>query len=153
VSRAPDLSVTVPVRPDGRITIPLVEDIDAAGKTATELAREIELKLRPYVQQPSVSIVVAEFADYSQYTVRVVGEAMSPTSVAYRPGLTLLDVMTAAQGLTEFAAGNSAKLVRHAETNEIVYSLRLDDLMRDGDVDANVPVLPGDVIVIPPSLL
>lgn len=153
VWQAPDLSVTVPVRPDGKITMPLVEDVSAAGKTASALARELEQQLRPYVREPSVSVVIEQFADYTPHTVRVMGEVNTPTSVAYRPGLTVLDVMTAADGLSEFAAGNSAKLMRGAGDQRTVYRLRLADLVEDGDVEANVPVLPGDVIVVPPSLL
>jgi polysaccharide export outer membrane protein len=151
VTGAPDISV--PVRPDGKITIPLVQDMRAAGKTATQLAGDIEQALQPYMQKPSVSVVVTKFADYSPYAVRVVGEAVEPTSVTYRPGLTVLDVMTAAHGLSEYAAGNSAKLIRGPGTNRTVYRLRLEDLLQGGDVTANVPVLPGDVIVIPASLL
>lgn len=153
VWRAPELSVTVPVRPDGRISIPLVEDLQAAGLTPSKLARDIETALKPFVQDPKASVVVEKFADYTAQTVRVLGEVKKPATVPYRPHLTVLDVIVAAEGMTEFADGNSAKLIRRVENTERTYRLQLQDLVIDGDVSKNAQLRPGDLIVIPPSLL
>ena len=155
VAGAPELSVTVPVHPDGWISTPLVEDMQAAGKTPSELARDLEAALRPYVQQPDVSVIVQQFADTSAYTVRVMGAVKKPLSVPYRPNMTVLDAMVAADGLGEFAAGNRAVLIRaHQEGGgEEVYQLRLEDLLDEADLSANAPVLPGDVIMVPEGLL
>jgi len=154
VAGAPELSVTVPVHPDGWISTPLVEDIQAAGKRPSQLASEIEAALRPYVQEPDVSVIVQQFADTSAYTVRVMGAVKNPMSVPYRPRMTVLDAMVAADGLTEFAAGNRAVLVRGDQAGgEDVYRLRLQDLLTDADLSANAPVRPGDVIMVPEGLL
>lgn len=154
VAGAPELSVTVPVHPDGWISTPLVEDIEAAGKMPSQLASEIETALRPYVQEPDVSVIVQQFADTSAYTVRVMGAVKNPMSVPYRPRMTVLDAMVAADGLTEFAAGNRAVLVRGDQAGgEDVYRLRLQDLLTDADLSANAPVRPGDVIMVPEGLL
>lgn len=154
VAGAPELSVSVPVHPDGWISTPLVQDIQAAGKTPSELARDIETALRPYVQEPEVSVLVQRFADTSAYTVRVMGAVKNPMAVPYRPNMTILDAMVAADGLDEFAAGNRAVLIRgRQETGEEVYKLRLKDLLDDADLSANAPVLPGDVIMVPEGLL
>jgi polysaccharide export outer membrane protein len=153
VWRAPELSVTVPVRPDGRISIPLVEDLQAAGRTPSVLAREIETALAPFVQNPKASVVVEKFADYTAQTVRILGEVKKPTTVPYRPHLTVLDVVVAAEGMTEFADGNAAKLIRRVDDREQTYRLELQDLLNDGDVSKNAQLRPGDLIVIPPSLL
>lgn len=154
VAGAPELSVTVPVRPDGRVSTPLVQDMVAAGKTPSQLARDLQQALRPYVQEPEVSVVVQEFADTSAYTVRVMGAVDAPKPVPYRPNMTVLDALIAAGGLGEFAAGNRAVLIRGQHTgNEEVYRLRLSDLLTDADLSANAPVLPGDVIIVPESLL
>jgi polysaccharide biosynthesis/export protein len=150
VWRNPELSGTIPVRPDGRITTPLVEDIVAAGKTPSQLAREIEGALRKFVQDPVVTIVVQNFGGVTSEQVRVVGQATRPAALPFRQGMTLLDVMISVGGLTEFAAGNRAVLVRGLESNKN-YSLRLRDLVKRGDVSANIQVLPGDVIIIPES--
>lgn len=152
VQGVPELSVTVPVRPDGKVSIPLVEDMPAAGKSPGALARDIETELRPYVQEPTVSVVVQQFADTSPYTVRVIGAVTNPRPVAYHPRMTVLDVMVAVGGLGEFAAGNDATLIRGRGENEQVYRLRLEDLLVDADVSENAPVQPGDVIVVPESL-
>jgi polysaccharide export outer membrane protein len=155
VWRAPDLSTDVLVRPDGRISMPLAEDVQAAGLTPTELARDLEDRLAEFVQAPSVTVSVVGFAfgDAGDQTIRVVGEARSPTSVPYQENLSVLDVMVAIGGLTEFAAGNRALLIRRAGGEETVYNLRLDDLLGGGDTSVDVPLLPGDIILIPTSLL
>jgi polysaccharide export outer membrane protein len=152
VAGAPELSITVPVPPDGWISTPLVSDIQAAGKTPTELARDLETALRPYVLDPDVSVIVQRFADTSAYTVRVMGAVNSATTVPYRPNMTVLDAMVAAGGLSEFAAGNRAVLIRGREGEE-VYQLRLEDLLDEADLSANAPVLPGDIIMVPEGLL
>ena len=154
VAGAPELSVSVPVHPDGWITIPMVQDIQAAGKTPNELAEEIETALRPFVQDPEVSVLVQQFADTSAYTVRVMGAVANPMAVPYRPNMTVLDAMVAADGLDEFAAGNRAVLIRtRPGGGEDVYKLRLEDLLDEADLSANAPVLPGDVIMVPEGLL
>ena len=150
VWRNPELSATVPVRPDGRITTPLVEDLVAQGKNPSELAREIEQALKKYLQDPVVTVVVQSFAGGNSEQVRVLGQAVKPASLTYRQNMTLLDVMIGVGGLTDFAAGNRAVLIRGSENNK-AYNIRLADLIRRGDVDANVQVLPGDVIIIPES--
>lgn len=154
VAGAPELSVSVPVHPDGWISTPLVQDIQAAGKTPNELARDIETALRPYVQDPEVSVLVQQFADTSAYTVRVMGAVKNPMAVPFRPNMTVLDAMVAADGLDEFAAGNRAVLIRtRPGGGEDVYKLRLEDLLDEADLSANASVLPGDVIMVPEGLL
>jgi polysaccharide export outer membrane protein len=150
VWRNPELSATVPVRPDGRITTPLVEDLLAQGKNPSTLAREIETALKKYLQDPVVTVVVQSFAGSNSEQIRVLGQAVKPASLTYRQNMTLLDVMIAVGGLTDFAAGNRAVLIRGAENNK-AYNVHLADLIRRGDVDANVQVLPGDVLIIPES--
>ncbi len=150
VWRSPELSGTVPVRPDGKITSPLIEDMVAIGKNPTELAREIEERLKKYIKDPVVTIVVQNFIGPTAEQIRVVGQAAKPQALAYRQNLTLLDVMIAVGGITEFAAGNRAVLVRRAEGNA-QYNIRLRDLLKRGDVTANVEMMPGDVIIIPES--
>ena len=149
VWRNGELSRTVPVRPDGKISVPLVEDLVAAGKTPTELAREIEKVLSTYVREPLVTVIVGGFQGVFDTQIRVLGEATSPTSLPYRDQMTLLDVMVAVGGLTTFADGNQSKLVRYIKNEPQVVVVRLDDLVKDGDISANVPVAPGDVIIIP----
>ena len=149
VWRNPELSSSVPVRPDGRITTPLVEDMVAQGKNPTELAREIETALKKYLQDPVVTVVVTGFGGGNDEQVRVLGQAVKPATLPYRQNMTLLDVMIAVGGLTDFAAGNRAVLFRGAEQK--AYNIRLADLIKRGDVDANIQVLPGDVIIIPES--
>jgi polysaccharide export outer membrane protein len=153
VWRAPDLSVTVPVRPDGRITIPLVEDLGAAGKTPTVLARDIEQALRPFVQDPKASVVVEGFANQTAQMIKVIGEVARPVTMHYQMHMSVLDVMAEAQGLTEYADGNDAKLIRKTEGRESTYQLRLKDLLHDGRMSANAKLRPGDLIVVPKSLL
>jgi polysaccharide export outer membrane protein len=151
VWRNPDLSTTVPVRPDGRISIPLVEDIECAGKTPTELARDIEGKLKKFVTDPVVTVIVSNFVGPFSQQVRVVGEASEPKAVPYRQNMTALDAMIATGGLTPYAAGNRATLVRTVNGHQESYHLRLGDLLKDGDMAANVQLQPGDVIIIPES--
>ena len=147
------IPVTVPVRPDGRISTPLIEDLEATGRTPTQLARDIEEKLKVYVQDPLVTVIVSGFAGPFDQQVRVVGEALQPRAIPYRANMTMLDVMIEVGGLTEFASGNRAVLARGGTGPAIktTFNVRLDDLLRDGDIRANVPVLPGDVVIIPQS--
>lgn len=147
----PDLSTTVPVRPDGRISSPLIEDLVATGKTPAELAREIEKSLSNYLQEPLVTVMVKSFVGPYQQTVRVVGAAVEPQAIPYRASMTLLDVMIATGGLTEFAAGNRATIVRSKDNQQMQFGVRLDDLMKNGDISANVSMLPGDVLIVPES--
>jgi len=150
VWRNPELSATVPVRPDGKITAPLVEDIVAIGKNPSDLAREMEARLKKYIQDPVVTIVVQNFVGPTSEQVRVVGQAAKPAALPYRQSMTLLDAMIAVGGITEFAAGNRAVLMRPSEANK-QYNVRLRDLLKGGDVSANVELRPGDVIIIPES--
>jgi len=151
VWRNPDLSTSVPVRPDGRITIPLVEDLQASGKTPSQLARDIEKVLSRYVKDPLVTVMVTGFVGPYSQQIRVVGEAAKPQALPYRDRMTLLDVMIAVGGLTEFAAGNRARLVRIVDGQQQILELRLDDLLKDGDISANIPMRPGDTLIIPES--
>lgn len=149
VWRNPELTQSVPVRPDGKISVPLVEDLPAADKTATQLAREIEHALSKFVRDPLVTVIVSSFQGVYQTQVRVVGQATDPRALPYRDNMTLLDVMIAVGGLTEFADGNRSKLVRTVDGQTNQATVRLEDLIRDGDISANIPVAPGDVIIIP----
>jgi polysaccharide export outer membrane protein len=149
VWRNPDLTRTVTVRPDGKISVPLVEDMAAADKSATQLAREIETALSKYVRDPLVTVIVRGFEGVYQNQVRVVGQATEPRALPYRDNMTLLDVMIAVGGLTEFADGNRSKLVRTVDGETMQATVRLEDLIRNGDISANAPVAPGDVIIIP----
>lgn len=151
VWRNPELSVNVPVRPDGRITMPLVEDLSAAGKTPTELAREIEQKLSGYVKDPFVTVTVNGFVGPFDQQIRVLGAATKPQALPFRSRMTLLDVMIAVGGLTEYASGNRATLVRVLDGKQKQFRVRLDDLIRDGDISANVEMYPGDTLIIPES--
>ena len=149
VWRQPELSQAIPVRPDGKISVPLVEDLQASGKTATELAREIEEVLSQYVKEPLATVIVQGFVGEYSEQIRVVGEAAEPRALPYRRDMTILDVMIAVGGLTEFADGNQARLVRRTGSGELQAQVRLDDLLRDGDISANVAVAPGDIVIIP----
>lgn len=148
----PDLSTTVPVRPDGRITTPLVEDVVASGKTPTELAREMEERLSRYIKNPVVTVTVTSFVGRHSEQIRVVGAVTQPQSIPYREQATLLDVMIQVGGLTEFAAGNKATLVRTIDGKQHKLRVRLADLVSEGDISANVAVQPGDVLFVPESL-
>ncbi|MCC3303875.1 XrtA/PEP-CTERM system exopolysaccharide export protein [Sneathiella sp. HT1-7] len=147
----PDLSVTVPVRPDGRISTPLVDDMVAASKTSQELARDIEKSLSKYVKDPLVTVTVRSFNGPYDQQIRIVGQASEPKAIPYRNDMTVLDAIIAVGGMTEFAAGNRAVIVRNEDGTKKSYSVRLDDLIVDGDVSANVPLLPGDILIIPQS--
>lgn len=150
VWRSPELSMTVPVRPDGKISAPLVEDMPASGKSATALARDIEKVLAQFVRDPIVTVVVTNFVGPYSEQIRVVGEAAKPQVLPYRQKMTLLDVMIAVGGMTDFASGNKATILRTTEGNK-QYSVRLNDLIKRGDFSANVEMHPGDVLVIPQS--
>lgn len=150
VSRNPELSMAVPVRPDGMISTPLVDELVAQGKNSTQLARDIEEKLAKYVRDPVVTVVVTTFVGPYSEQVRVVGEAAKPQFLPYKQKMTLLDVMIAVGGLTDFAAGNSATILRTSEGNT-QYSVRVKDLIKAGDISANVEMRPGDILIIPQS--
>jgi polysaccharide biosynthesis/export protein len=152
VWRNPELSMTVTVRPDGKIAAPLVEELQAAGKDPSALARDVEKVLARVVREPVVNVIVAGamVGPYSEQ-IRVLGEAARPQVLAYRQKMTLLDVMIAVGGITDFADGNSATIVRTSEGKSRQYSVRLRDLLKRGDVSANVEMAPGDVVVIPQS--
>jgi polysaccharide export outer membrane protein len=148
----PDLSTSVIVRPDGRISTPLVEDLDAAGSTPTELARQIETVLSGYVRGPVVTVIVQGFVGEIDRQVRVVGQAVEPRALQYREGMTVLDVVIEVGGLTDFAAGNRARIVRLINGRQTEIRVRLDDLLNDGRMGENVAILPGDVLIIPQSV-
>lgn len=150
VWRNPDLSLSVPVRPDGKITTPLVDDLQASGKTPTELERDIEKALTKFIRDPVVTVVVTSFVGPTSEQVRVTGEAAKPQILAFRRDMTLLDVMIAVGGLTDFADGNAATIYRVAEGGKL-YSVRLRDLVKRGDISANVEMRPGDILIIPQS--
>lgn len=149
VWRNPELSSTVAVRPDGKFSTPLVEDLQASGKTPSQLAREIEKKLAEYIRDPLVTVTVGGFIGEYSEQVRVVGEATEPQAIPYRKNMTVLDVMIAVGGLTEFAAGNRASIVRTSGQGHEQYRVRLEDLVKDGKIDANVAMQPGDILIIP----
>jgi polysaccharide biosynthesis/export protein len=149
VWRNPEISVTVPVRPDGRISTPLVEDMVAVGKTPSQLARDIEQALARYVRTPIVTVIVTGFVGTFSEQIRVVGQATNPKALSYREKMTLLDVMIEVGGLAQFAAGNRATLVRRVNGQEEVMKVRLEDLMKKGDISANVTMHPGDILIIP----
>lgn len=152
VYQAPTLSVTaLPVRPDGRISVPLVPDLVAAGKTPSELQHDIEERLKKYVQQPNVTVMPQSFQGPPDRQVRVIGEAVDPMAIPYRADLTLLDVMIDTKGLTKFAAGNSAKILRRTNGKQQVINVHLSDLIKDGDISENVTMQPGDTLIIPQS--
>jgi polysaccharide export outer membrane protein len=150
VWRNPELSMSVPVRPDGKISTPLVEELLAQGKTPNQVAREVEQILGKYVRDPVVTVIVTGFVGPYSEQIRVVGEAVRPQALPYKQRMTLLDVMIAVGGLTDFADGNQATILRTAEGNK-QYSVRLRDLVRRGDVSANVEMMPGDILIIPES--
>jgi len=150
VWRNPELSQTVSVRPDGRLTMPLVEDLPALGRTPTELARDIEQVLSKFVRDPVVTVIVAGASGPFSEQIRIIGEATTPQALPYRQDMTMLDVMIAVGGLTDFADGNKTVLVRGAEQGKL-YTVRLNDLIKRGDISANVDVKPGDVLIIPQS--
>lgn len=149
----PDLTVSVQVRPDGRISTPLVEDLQAAGKQPTELARDIEGVLRGFVRSPVVTVIVQSFVGEVQQQIRVVGQAAEPKALQYRQGMTVLDVVIEVGGLSEFAAGNRAEIVREVDGESTRIRVRLNDLLNKGRIKENVAMQPGDVLIIPQSVL
>ncbi|WP_034475359.1 XrtA/PEP-CTERM system exopolysaccharide export protein [Aestuariibacter salexigens] len=149
VWRNPEISGSFIVRPDGKVTTALVEDIEVAGRTPTMLAREIEEQLSTYINNPRVTVSVNNFSGPLSEQVRVIGEATSPSAINYTQHMTLLDLMIAVGGLTEFADGNDAKLVRVVNGKQVTYDLSIDDLIREGDISKNIDMLPGDIVIIP----
>jgi polysaccharide export outer membrane protein len=150
VWRNPELTTSVPVRPDGKISTPLVEDMPAVGKTPTQLARDIEKVLAVYVKQPQVNVIVTQPASaFSQ--IKVIGQVTHAAAVPYRQGMTVMDAVLAVGGLTTFAAGNRAQLVRTVNGKQIQLPVKLDALLNHGDMSQNLPVRPGDVLVVPES--
>lgn len=150
VWRNAELSMSVPVRPDGKISTPLIDDMPAIGRTPTELEREMEKALTKFIRDPVVTVVVTTFVGPSEEQIRVTGEATRPQILAYRKNMSLLDVMIAVGGLTDFADGNAATIYRVAEGGK-QYSVRLKDLIKRGDITANVEMKPGDILIIPQS--
>ncbi|RMF99165.1 MAG: sugar ABC transporter substrate-binding protein [Gammaproteobacteria bacterium] len=153
VWRNPELSVTVPVRPDGKISTPLVEDMQAVGKTPSQLARDMEQALSRFVKSPKVNIIVEEFVGNFSEQIRVVGKAAEPKAIPYRRNMTLLDVMIEVGGLAPGAAGNRARIIRRQNGEQVELKVRVDRLLNDGDISQNVMMLPGDVLLIPESRL
>lgn len=151
VWRNPEVSGSFPVRPDGKLTTPLVEDLQASGRTATELARDIEKALSRFIQQPVVTVIVTGFVGSNDRQVRVIGQAAKPQALPYRRDMSLMDVMIAVGGITEFAAGNRASIIRTVGGKQTTYSVRLNDLIKKGDISANIRMHPGDVLIIPES--
>ena len=151
VYRMPELSATLPVRPDGRLSLPLIPDIQAAGKTPTQLAKEVETQLRQYVREPTVSVMVTSFIGMPNLQVRIIGEAAQPMAIPYVEGMTVLDVVIRAGGLTRYASGNRAEIIRRAgpDTTPQTIRVRLADLIRDGDISQDIAMRPGDTLIIP----
>jgi polysaccharide export outer membrane protein len=150
VWRNPELSLSIPVRPDGKVSTPLIDELVAQGKTSIEVARDIEKQLGKYVRDPVVTVIVTSFVGPYSEQIRVVGEAAKPQFLPYKQKMTLLDVMIAVGGLTDFAAGNDATILRSSEGGK-QYSVRLKDLIKRGDISANVEMRPGDILIIPQS--
>ena len=151
VWRNPEVSMSVTVRPDGKITSPLVEDLTASGKTSSQLARDIEKALAKYIQDPIVTVIVTGFVGPYSEQIRVIGQAAKPQSLPYRDNMTLIDVLIAVGGLTPFADGNAASIIRRVNGKQQQFRVLLNDLIDNGDMSANVPMRPGDVLVIPES--
>ncbi|MEC9263412.1 MAG: XrtA/PEP-CTERM system exopolysaccharide export protein [Pseudomonadota bacterium] len=149
VWRNPEISGSFVVRPDGKVTTALVEDLDVSGRTPTMLAREIEEKLATYINNPRVTVSVNGFSGPLSEQVRVIGEATNPRAINFTEHMTLLDLMISVGGLTEFADGNDAKLIRVVDGRQNTYKIAIDDLIRDGDISKNVDMLPGDIVIIP----
>ncbi|MGH7029303.1 MAG: XrtA/PEP-CTERM system exopolysaccharide export protein, partial [Stellaceae bacterium] len=152
VWRNPELSVTVDVRPDGRLSIPLVNDVVAIGKTPTQLGDELEQRLAKYIKEPVVTVIAEGFVGPFTEQVRVIGEAAQPRALSYSTGMTALDAMIEVGGLTRYAAGNDAVIVRTINGRQATYSVHLDDLIKEGDVSSNVALQPGDILIIPQRL-
>ncbi len=149
VWRNPELSISVPVRPDGQISTPLVEDVQASGVTPTELARVMEEELSLYLRDPIVTVIVTGFAGPYDRQVRVIGQAAQPRALQYREDMSVMDVMIEVGGITDVAAGNRTVLVRNEDGERKQYRVRLHDLLNRGEIDANVDIKPGDVLIIP----
>ena len=151
VWRSPELSAMVRVRPDGRISVPLIDDLEVEGKTPSVVGRDIEQKLSSFVKDAVVTVMMVDFVGPLDRQVRVIGEASKPQAILYRNGITALDVIIQSGGLTQYAAGNRATIVRVVDGHEATYRVRLDDLLKNGDISANVPIAPGDILIIPQS--
>ncbi len=149
----PEVSVTIPVRPDGRVSTPLVEDVVAVGKTPTQLSRDLEVQIGQYIRDPTVNVIVTSFIGTFGNQVRVVGQAAQPQAIPFRQDMTLLDVIIQVGGLSPNAAGNRAKIIRRSGGQEQEIPVRIQDLLNDGDTSRNVPMQPGDVLIIPESWL
>lgn len=145
----PEVTRTVPVRPDGKISAPLVEELSASGKTPFQLARDIERELSKFIRNPLVSVIVSGFVGPYSEQVRVLGQAAKPQAVPYKENMSLLDLMILVGGVTEYAAGNRATVIRTVNGVKQQFRVRIDDLLEDGDITANVNVLPGDILIIP----
>lgn len=145
----PEVTQSVTVRPDGKITAPLVEELPASGKTPYQLARDVEKELAKYVRNPLVTIIVSSFVGPYSEQVRVVGQAAEPQAIAYKENMTLLDLMIAVGGVTEFADGNKASIIRVIDGEQKQFGVRIDDLIEDADISANADIMPGDILVIP----
>ena len=151
VWRNPELGITVPVRPDGKISVPLVGDVVAGGRTPDQVAADIQEKLGAYVRDPQVAVILTQLRSHEYLSrVRVTGAVRQPVSIPYRQGMTVLDAILAAGGLTEFAAPDRADLFRRNEDDSTSsYAVRLDRILNRGDLSTNYPVAPGDVITVP----
>jgi len=152
VWRNPDVSISVSVRPDGKVSTPLVEDMPATGKTPTQLARDIEQALKKFIRDPMVTVIVKKFGQDVARTIRVIGAATRPQVLEYRKGMSLLYVMIEVGGLSDYAAGNRANIIRKVDGKQREFPVRLEDLLIDGDISANVNLLPGDILIIPESV-
>lgn len=150
VWRNPELSMSVTVRPDGKISAPLIEDLPALGKDPTTLARDVEKALSKYIRDPVVTVIVSGFVGPYPEQIRVVGEAAKPQAIPYRQGMTMLDLMIVVGGITDFADGNKATILRTSEGGK-QYAVRIKDLLKRGDISANVDMKPGDILLIPQS--
>ncbi|PPQ26620.1 sugar ABC transporter substrate-binding protein [Rhodopila globiformis] len=148
---SPQLSLDVPVRPDGRISMPLVPEVVAAGKTPSKLAKDLEARLKPYIKDPNVTVIVRKFVGPLNRQVRVIGEAVEPQAIPYRDNMTVLDVMIQTKGLTRNAAGNRAIIVRRIDGKRETIHVHLASLLKDGDISQNVAMQPGDTLIIPES--
>ena len=146
-----ELSISVPVRPDGRISTPLVNDVVAAGRTPEQLGHDIEERLKKFVSDPTVTVIVSNFIGPYNQQVRIIGEAVTPKAIPFQAHMTVLDAMIAAGGLTPFASGNRTKIVRRIDGKEVSTTVRLTDLLKSGDLTANTDLRPGDIIIIPQS--
>lgn len=149
----PEVSITIPVRPDGKISTPLVEDLPVTGKTPSQVAREVEKRLAAFLKDPLVTVIVTGFQSTFDQQIRVIGAAAKPQALRYFSNMTVLDVLISVGGLTPLASGNSATITRRIDGKERQFTVRLNDLIRDGDMSANVKMAPGDILVIPESWL